>query len=550
VSARKAGGSTLPREWNTGNSQSMIKNMSQLSGERSPRQATALPRPAADGSRLHGRGGGTRRDGGGAGGELFLDIGPLPGHATGLRARVEQGIREAIRSGRLTRGTRLPASRQLARDLGISRGTVLQAYEQLAAEGWIRGRQGSSTVVSALPERRGPASGERAPQPLRWRFDFRPGRPDPSSFPRSAWLRASRTAITRAPSDAFAPGDPEGQAMLRRELAGYVNRARGVNATPEQIVVTSGFTQGLGLVARALGRQTRRAAMEEPSMPLHRAVVRAAGLDLHLVGVDAAGMRVEELEGVSGLGLAVLTPDRQHPSGAALSPQRRARLLAWARGAGAVIVEDDYDGEFRYDRHPLTALQSLDPESVVYAGTLSKTLAPGLRLGWLVVPERLLKALRAEKALADWHSPALEQLTFAELLRSGAYDRHVRRMRLVYRRRRDRLLGALRAVRPDLDVLGAEAGLNVLLPMADAKAEAALLAVAGSAGIGLEGLATGGYCESPGRAGVIVGYGAARAESFERAVDALAAVLVEWAQGRPERAAGGRGWPEARQARP
>ncbi|MGA3184129.1 MAG: PLP-dependent aminotransferase family protein [Candidatus Dormibacteria bacterium] len=456
--------------------------------------------------------------------DLLLDLGDRAGR--GLRVALEDGLREAIRSGRLPRGMRLPSTRGLARDLGISRGTVLQAYEQLIAEGWLRGRRGSSTIVSADAEghRRGTAI--REPPPLLWRYDFRPGRPDASSFPRSEWLRALRRALATAPNAAFGYGSPQGQLPLRVELAGYLSRARGLRVSPESVVITAGFTQGLGLVARSLAaRGVTAIAMEEPSMALHRSIVRAAGLEITLTPVDGDGMLVDTLGRSQKTGGAVLTPNRQHPTGAMLSAARRSHLLSWAREEGAVIVEDDYDGEFRYEGHPIGPLQGLDPALVVYAGTASKTLAPGVRLGWLVLPEDMRPDVLREKGLADWQSSTLEQLAFAELLRSGAYDRHVRRMRLRYRRRRDILVGALAEALPDLRVMGREAGLNVLIPLPDAATESAALATARAAGVGLEGLAESDLYERRGPAGLIIGYAAAPEHSFVGGVEALVSAI-------------------------
>ena len=439
---------------------------------------------------------------------------------------VENGIREGIRSGRLTRGTRLPPTRELARDLGVSRGTVLQAYEQLVAEGWISGRRGSSTFVSADADAHRRSTAIREPGEVRWRFDLRPGRPDASSFPRAEWLRALRRAMAAAPNDALGYGSPQGQLALRVELASYLGRARGLHVSPESVVVTTGFTQGLGLVARSLTAMgVTEVAMEDPTMPLHRSIVRAAGLEVHSTAVDGDGMRVEALDRLPHAGAVVLTPNRQHPTGAVLSAGRRTRALTWAGNRGAVIVEDDYDGEFRYDRHPIGPLQGLDPEVVVYAGTTSKTLAPGVRLGWLVLPGRLRRDVLREKQLADWQSSTLEQLALTELLRTGAYDRHIRQMRLRYRRRRDVLVAALAEAVPHLRALGGEAGLHLLIPFPDRTTETDALAAARAAGIGLAGIAEDGYYENPGPAGLIVGFAAAPEHIFGRAVEALTTAL-------------------------
>jgi GntR family transcriptional regulator/MocR family aminotransferase len=453
--------------------------------------------------------------------DLLLE--PVHTGARGLRTRVEEGLREAIGSGRLARGTRLPPTRTLARDLGVSRGTVLQAYAQLASEGWIAGHHGSGTVVALDASRHTPTTALREPPPVRWRFDLRPGRPDASSFPRAAWLRALRQALADAPDDALGYGGAKGQLALRAELASYLARARGLRVNAADLLITTGFTQGLGLICRALASAgVTRVAMEEPSMPLHREIVRSAGHQLVLIPVDGEGARVQDLQPTGQPGAVILTPNRQHPTGVVLSAPRRARLLDWARAAGAFVVEDDYDGEFRYDRHPLAPLQALDPAVVIYAGTASKTLAPGVRLGWLALPEPFRAQVTHEKVLADWQNSAVDQLAFAELLRTGTYDRHVRQMRLRYRRRRDALIHAVKQAHDGLRVTGEGAGLNLLVPLPNARIEAEAIGAANHAGIGLDGLATGGYNEHAQAAGLIIGYAAAPEHSYKRAIRALA----------------------------
>jgi GntR family transcriptional regulator/MocR family aminotransferase len=456
--------------------------------------------------------------------DLLLEL--RSGGGGRLRARLEESLREAIRSGRLTQGTRLSPTRALARDLGISRGTVLQAYSQLVAEGWLTGRHGAGTLVAVGLDAGGAPERREAP-PHRWRFDLRPGRPDPSSFPRAEWLRALRRAFALAPDESFGYGSAQGQLALRTELAGYLRRARGLRVAAGDLLVTAGFTQGLGLIARTLfAAGVRRVAIEEPSMRLHRSILRAAGHELVLVGVDDNGARIEELEAARRVGAVVLTPNRQHPTGSTLSPDRRSRLLRWARTTGALVVEDDYDGEFRYDSHPIGPLQGLDPEVVVYAGTASKTLAPGVRLGWLALPDSLREQAIAEKMCSDWNTGALEQLALAELLRTSAYDRHIRRMRLRYRRRRDTLIEALAAVKPRLRVTGAAAGLNLLVPLPGPQFEADALNAACAARIGIGGLVADDFYERDGRAGLIVGYAASPEHSFQRAIEALASALA------------------------
>jgi GntR family transcriptional regulator/MocR family aminotransferase len=454
--------------------------------------------------------------------DLFLDF----RQGTGLRAQIEEGLRDAIRSRRLPQGARLPASRALARDLGVSRGTVLAAYTQLVAEGWIAGRPGSATVVAA--EAGGWENDDvvRPPREAGWRFDLRPGRPDPSSFPRAEWLRALRRALAAAPDRALGYGDIRGRFSLRAELASYLRRARGLRVTPDNIVVTTGFTQSLNLVVQALARRgVRRIAIEEPSMPEHRAILRGAGHIVVPLAVDHAGACVETLADVADVGAVMLTPNRQHPLGVALSAARRAWLLEWARATGALVVEDDYDGEFRYDTHPIGPLQGLEPGAVVYAGTASKTLAPGLRLGWLAAPAGFVEAVIEEKQLREGQAGVLEQLAFAEFLQSGSYDRHVRKMRLRYRHRRDLLVHELVAQVPEFRIAGAAAGLNLLVHLPDAETEHAAVEAAQARGIGIYGVLGAGYYEGEGRAGLIVGYAATPEHAFASAVDALVAAL-------------------------
>jgi GntR family transcriptional regulator/MocR family aminotransferase len=456
--------------------------------------------------------------------DLLLE---LPADRGGLRARLEYSLRDAIHGGRLPSGSRLPPTRALARDLGVSRGTVVQVYSQLTAEGWLVARQGSGTVVAPHAHPEGEPAERREAPPQRWRFDLRAGRPDPSSFPRTEWLRALKRALAVAPDEALGYGTPQGQLALRTELAGYLRRARGLRVAAADLLITAGFTQSLGLLARILfATGVRWIAVEEPSMRLHRAILRAAGHQLLPIRVDEDGARIDELERAPDIGAVLLTPNRQHPTGATLTAQRRTRLLDWARATGATVIEDDYDGEFRYDRRPISPLQGLDPSIVVYAGSTSKTLAPGVRLGWLTLPQALRQPLLAEKERADWHTGALDQLALAELLRSSAYDRHIRKMRLHYRRRRDTLVQALATTTPHLHPTGATAGLNVLIPLPDPDTEGNALGAAGAAGIGLTGLTADGFYERDPQAGIIIGYAAVPEHAVLPAIAALSTALA------------------------
>ena len=446
-----------------------------------------------------------------------------------IRAGLETALRDAVRTGRLGPGTRLPSSRALAADLGVARNTVAEAYSQLVAEGWLTAERGSSTRVASRSATV-PAEPPAAAGPRRaFRYDLRPGAPDVSAFPRPAWLAAARRALLAAPAEALGYGDPRGHRELRQALAGYLARARGVRASPGRIVVCSGFTQGLALlsqVLRAHGGTTL--AVEEYSLPSLRATAGAAGLNLIPLSVDGRGAAVHE----AGAADAILcTPAHQFPLGAALAPQRRTVAADWARATGGLVVEDDYDGEFRYDRQPVGAMQALAPEHVVYGGSASKSLAPAFRLGWLVLPAHLVDDVAAARELADGPGSRLDQLTLAEFIVSGGYDRHVRRARLAYRRRRDRLVAVLRQQAPQVRLTGIAAGLHVLCELPPgpdaAAAEQDVVARAAARGLAVAPLAPYRVTGRHDRPALIVGYGTPPEHAFSGAVARLCAVLRE-----------------------
>ncbi|MGA5462730.1 PLP-dependent aminotransferase family protein [Mycobacterium sp. NPDC050041] len=383
------------------------------------------------------------------------------GRAEPLHRQLADGLRAAIRTGRLTEGTRLPSSRVLAADLGVSRRLVVEAYDQLTAEGFLHSRQGSGTRVAAVDGVRTPA--ERHPAgPPRYDVDFRPGSADLGSFPRDAWLRALRLGLARTPSEALGYVAPQGVPATRAALAAYLRRARGVQADPQHIVLTSGVTQAVALLARVL--EGRSFATEDPGFWLHRMVLQHNGIDPKAAAVDEHGLDVAALS-AGGASVVLATPAHHSPTGVVLSAARRSALLDWAR-SGHLVVEDDYDAEYRYDRAPVGALQGMAPDRVVYVGSTSKTLAPGLRIGWMVLPTDLVAPVTVAKGLADTGSPVMDQIALAELLTSGGYDRHLRQMRRRYVSRRNALLRALDRELPEATVLGAAAGLHltVLLP--------------------------------------------------------------------------------------
>ncbi|TJZ53037.1 PLP-dependent aminotransferase family protein [Streptomyces piniterrae] len=490
--------------------------------------------------------------------DLHLDL-TGPG---GLRAALMSALREAVRTGRLAPGTRLPSSRSLAADLGIARNTVADAYAELVAEGWLSARQGSGTRVAERtlpratpPARRAPGR-TRRPEPPR--FDLTPGTPDVSSFPRTAWLAAARRALTAAPNEAFGYGTAAGRPELRTVLADYLARARGVRADPDRIVVCAGFMQGLGLLSRALrgedggpkgwqGTGRRRAAhgsraprrpgeewrqgdgqlaVESYGLDFHRNVIIRAGLRTVPLPVDEHGARTAELAALDDVRAALLTPAHQFPTGVPLHPDRRAAAVNWARATGGYILEDDYDGELRYDRQPVGALQGLDPDHVVYMGTASKSLAPALRLAWMVVPDRLIDRVLAVKGTGEWQSGSLDQLTLAEFLSSGAYDRHLRGMRLRYRRRRDQLVAAVAEHAPHVRVSGIAAGLHAILELPPGT-EQSVIQAARWQGLAVHGLTT--FTDPAGTAiprdALVVAYGRPPDHSFANVLDALLRAL-------------------------
>lgn len=455
------------------------------------------------------------------GADLHLEISP----GRGLRAGLTEALREAARSGRLAPGTRLPSSRSLAADLGIARNTVAEAYAELVAEGRLTARQGSGTRVAERAPARRPASAAPVRRPARPKtsYSLLPGSPDLSLFPRAAWLSAARRALTDAPNEAFGYGDPRGRAELREALAGYLARARGVYADPERIVLCAGFAHALMLLSKLLrARRVREIAVEGYGLDVHRDLLTRAGLRTQVLEVDAAGARTGALAG-SGVGAVLLTPAHQFPTGAALTSGRRAAAVDWARSTGGLILEDDYDGEFRYDRQPVGALQGLDPDRVVYLGTASKSLAPGLRMGWMVLPQPLVDEVLAAKGRTDWSSSALDQLTLAEFIRSGAYDRHVRGMRLRYRRRRDELVAA---VGDRAEVSGIAAGLHAVLDLPPGGERAALRAAAWQ-DLGLQPLSFFRHPDSvaPLREAVVVGFGTPPQSAWSPTLAALVATL-------------------------
>ncbi|KAA2267094.1 PLP-dependent aminotransferase family protein [Solihabitans fulvus] len=447
----------------------------------------------------------------------------------GRQAGLERALRDAVQDGRLAPGALLPATRRLAAEVGLSRNTVSAAYGQLAAEGYLVARPGAGTEVARLACPRPTASPppHRAAGP---RHDLLPGSPDLGSFPTAAWLRSTRRALLAAPAEAHGYGDPRGRLELRTALAEYLGRARGVLAEPERIVITSGYVQALGLLARVLAAAgTPVMAMEDPGLADHREVVRRAGLAVVPLPVDERGARADLLPG-SGAGAVVVTPAHQYPTGVTLDPARRHALTAWARSCGGLVIEDDYDGEFRYDRRPVGAVQGMAPDHVAYVGSASKTLGPALRLAWLVLPARLVAPVAEAKRYLDAQTESIGQLTLADLITSHGYDRHVRACRLRYRQRRDLLMARLAPrpgqPEPSFAVHGIAAGLHALISLPDGgPTEREVLARAAARGLIVGHLGPHWHEQGDHPQGVIVGYATPTERAYPIALDTFARAL-------------------------
>jgi len=459
-----------------------------------------------------------------------------------LRDQLEASLREAIRDGRLLAGERLPSSRELARALAVSRGMVQECYGQLLAEGYLTSRTGSATRVAGISGQQAgirPPAGlaTAAPAPPRQPqepliADFQLGVPDLSSFPRADWAWAIKQACTRAASADLGYGDPHGSPELREVLAGYLRRVRAAAASPAQMIISTGFAQGINLVLHTLARQgsVTCVAFEDPgygSAQVDETVRAALGIGIHVtyLPVDEQGLVVGELA-ASAAEAVVVTPAHQSPTGVVMSPARRHALTDWARRTGGYVIEDDYDSEFRYGKEPVGALQGLAPEQVFLLGTVSKALAPAVRLGWVHAPSALASDVAAEKEMSDRGSCLLDQLALATLLTTGRYDRHLRRMRAVYAARRAALTGAFARHVPGVRLTGLAAGFHAVAPLPPAADEAAVVAAARERRVGLHGM--GGYRGDPAAAAppaLVMGFGNVRDRAIEPAIAAVAGLL-------------------------
>jgi GntR family transcriptional regulator / MocR family aminotransferase len=430
------------------------------------------------------------------------------------RKALANAVRAAIRDGRWQPDAVVPSTRALAADLGVARGTVTRVYADLAAEGYLRTAQGAPTRVAtagAAPSP-GPAYVRRSAP----RWTLMPGRPDSSLFPRDQWLASTRRVLAHTPNDNFGYGDIRGALVLRTTLAAYLGRSRGVLADPARTVIVSGFSHAMTVLSRAFADLgMAEMAFEDPSINRFRTFAAGAGQRVVGVPVDADGLVVDQLTSPS----VVVTPAHQAPLGVTMAPRRRTALARH----GALVVEDDYDGEFRYDRHQVGALQALAPERVIYAGTASKSLSPSLRLGWLVLPRFLVDPVLAAMTRTGTAPPTLDQLVLADLISSGAYDRQVRRCRLEYRSRRDRLAAALPK---HLVPHGISAGMQLFVPLSAAD-EAALPAAAARHSLAIERTSPHAIADTAPVTGLMVGYGAPTRASFGGALTALLATLAD-----------------------
>jgi GntR family transcriptional regulator / MocR family aminotransferase len=451
-----------------------------------------------------------------------MDIHLVLDRAAPLRAQLERELREAIRCGRLRAGGKLPPSRLLADQLEISRGVVVEAYSQLVAEGYLVARSGDGTRIAHGLAQQPPAARAPSLTARRIRYDLRSGIPDLSFFPRREWQSAAATAVRQLPDVAFAYGSRRGLRQLRIALSDYLGRARAAVAEPERVFITAGAAHGMEIIWYALReRGARRIGVEDPAWPPIPKTIVQVGLEVVPIPVDDRGLAVDRLDGAD-VDAVVLSPAHQYPTGTVLAPTRRNELIAWARRHGTLIVEDDYDAEYRYDREPVASLQGLAPDCVAYVGTASKTLAPGVRLGWILVPSHLVGEMAAQHGIARAMPSVLSQAAYASLLERGDIDRHLRRTRRVYRSRRNALIVALAERMPEASVSGAAAGLHLIAWLPVGTDEASIADAAASRGVAIHTLHQ--HCTVEGELGpaLLLGYGLIAEPAIPRGVDELA----------------------------
>ena len=440
-----------------------------------------------------------------------------------LRSQLERELRAAIRSGRLRAGVKLPPSRLLADELQVSRGVVVEAYSQLVAEGYLVARSGDGTRIADGLAQQPPAPRAPSGAAPRVRYDLRSGMPDLSYFPRREWQAAMATVLRDLPDAALSYGSRRGMRQLRVALTEYLGRVRAVVAEPERMFIATGAAPAMSVIWQTLRqRGAARVAVEDPAWQAIPETVAHAGLEAIPIPVDEHGLDVGQLERAD-VDAVALSPAHQYPTGAVLAPARRVQLIAWARRRGALIVEDDYDAEYRYDREPIASLQGLAPDCVAYVGTASKTLAPAVRLGWALVPSHLVGEMAAQQGVARAAPSVLTQAAYATLVERGEIDRHLRRTRRVYHSRRNALIGALANWLPESSVRGAAAGLHVIAWLPDAISETTISDAASSRGVAIHTLHDDCAVTAPLGPALVLGYGLIAESAIPRAVRELAA---------------------------
>jgi GntR family transcriptional regulator/MocR family aminotransferase len=468
---------------------------------------------------------------------LQLDIGDAP--VGGRSAWLAQRLRLAIADGRLPVGSRLPPTRVLSAELRVSRGVVTDAYQRLIDDGHVVGQGRAGTVVVAVPAIARPTRRRVRPpvavftgepgadvfdtlRGLPARIDLTPGVPDLAAFPRADWLRAERAVLDEMVPADFGYGDPTGTPALRTAVANWLGRNRGIRVDPADVIVVAGVAQALLLLADALRDNGISAvAVEDPGSLGARQQLRDRGLDTPPIAVDAGGLRVADLVAV-GAQAVMITPAHQFPTGVVLDGDRRRALVRWANNGG-LIIEDDYDAEHRYDRPPVPALRSVLPEQVCYAGSVSKLLAPALRIGWLLVPARYRAAMVAAKRTADLGNAVLPQLVLARLMESGGLERHMRSLRRRHIRRRDAMIAAIRTHLPGATVHGAAAGLHLTVTFDANFSDAELATAALSRGVKTQPLSW--HRQRPGPPGLVLGYAANAPADIEAGIAAIRTAL-------------------------
>ena len=450
-----------------------------------------------------------------------VDIALTLDRAAPLRAQLERELRAAIRTGRLRAGTKLPPTRVLADELQVSRGVVVEAYSQLIAEGYLVAGAGKGTRIADGLAQQPPAPRAPSATRRRVRYDLRSGVPDLSFFPRREWQSATGIALRELPDAALSYGSRRGLRKLRSGLADYLGRARAVVADPERLFIAAGASHAMSILWQTLRqRGATRIAVEDPSWRALPETIAHAGLEAVPVPVDDRGLDVAQLSRLE-VDAVVLSPAHQYPTGAVLAPERRAELVAWARRCGTLIVEDDYDAEYRYDRDPIASLQGLAPECVAYIGTATKTLAPAVRLGWVLVPSHLVGEMVVQHGVVRAMPSVLIQAAYATLLERGDIDRHLRRTRRQYHARRNTLIGALAEQLPELSVRGAAAGLHLIAWLPDQADESAIADAAADRGVAVLTLHEDCSVTAPLGPALLLGYGLITETAIPRAVEQL-----------------------------